>query len=587
MNDPANSSDEELADSLSNSDDRPVALLADRYARSLYDFALRLTLDTDAAAEVVRATFEHLQTQAAQRPVGTTVRALLFNFALGQGLEIVDNRARPATGRLTTGDRRFTQIDAGVDREAALWAWQAARSLRPRDYAILDFTIRRGLDLSELSGPVTQGRGGIETILNRARGAFVEAYAATALYFRGRDACNDLSELVGGSGAAMRVGIRRQIVSHAEDCETCWATLETLPNASDVFAALQEVDLPDDLPQQLVANSAVIAAAAAAQLSLEDVAATDDAEPVDGHEPAEAQDTVAVEEPDEPMAEPEAGQDEAPEAQPDEGEPSPEGETVEQPASEEELWAPPELEAGLAGVASTDLPEAVWDIEQRLGVEPFTPPYRPTEVYEQYESEYAAEQPYYDGYEPAPLTLRDRLSIWFEPTYDNRFAWSYALLGVATSAAILLGILVAASLAGGGDDSPLVSPEVVREIACETGPMSLESGGTRTFEFDPDTLDGFELEEVVVAMRPAAADAETLVVNVGGATALTANAAPILSPTARSDAYGLQILWRRGSEDAVTDCPLTVNVPPSAAPASETPSADETPAAEETPEPTP
>jgi DNA-directed RNA polymerase specialized sigma24 family protein len=568
MNDPANGSDEELADSLSDSDDQAVATLAARHAQSLHDFALRLTLDTEVAAEIVQASFEHLRANAAQRPSEISVRAWLFNIALEQGLEPANSGDRSDTAKLSSGDRRFTQTDPGIDREAALWAWQAARSLRPRDYGVLDLTVRRGLDPEELTGAAAQARGGIYTILGRASGAFAEAYVATALYFRGRDACADLSELVGGSGAAMRVGIRRQIASHVEDCETCQFTLESLPNASDVLRGLHDVDLPPELPDRIVAGASA-AAMAAGQLSLDDAA------------------------PDEEDAG-EAGEDFKPyrPGEPYEGEFPSEDNEPEAPVTEEELWARPEVGAEFAGMAAAGLPEAVSEIEERFGVEPSYQPYEQTEVFEQYGTEYARE-PRYRGYAAAPLTLGERLSSWFAPAYGRSFVWGYALLGVSTAIAIFLGLAVADSLSGGGSDAPAAGgDDVVREIACETGPLSVESGSTRLFEFDPEALDGFELNSVTVADRPATARSNALVVEVGGTTAMTAQAAPVLSPTARSDEYGLQILWQRNGEDAVTDCPLFVSVPASTGPAptseaDETPESVETPDGEETPEPTP
>lgn len=583
MNDPANSSDEELADSLSNSDDQAVAVLVDRYTRSLYDFALRLTLDPDASDEIVIAAFDTLQAIAGQRPASARVRAVLFNRALVLGLEEADSRARPGDGRLSTSDRRFTQADVAVDREAALWAWQAARSLRPRDYAVLDLNARRGLGTEEFTGPVTQGRGGVDTILNRALAAFAEAYVATALYFRGREACANLSELVGGSGAAMRVGIRRQIVSHAEACDTCQLTLESLPNASEVFAALHDVEVPTELPQRVIATSA--GAVAAAQLNFE-TAMPGGEEITSAEETSESTGSFVEQEPEQAGVET-PGSLPQEEGQADDWQGAVEDGAPEQPASEEELWANPELEAGIAGLAAADLPEALSEIEERLGTPPFEPPPRGTELYEEYGSEYVAEQPVYSGYEPPPLTLRDRLSIWFEPAYGRSFVTSYAVLGAVTVAAIFLGLLVAGALDGGGSDAQLVTgTDVVREIACETGPLSLAAGTSKTFEFDPNALDGFQLQSVVIADKPSVATSEALTVNVSGDVALRATAAAVVSSTARSDGYGLQILWQRGTEDAVTDCPIIVNVPASTAPPQVSPTTD-TPATSETPEPTP
>jgi DNA-directed RNA polymerase specialized sigma24 family protein len=607
MNHPADRSDEELANSLSDSDDQAFAALVDRHARSLHDFAIRLTLDSDAAEEITRSSFEYLRTDSQLRPENLSVRAWLLNFAMEQGLAAANDRDRTAAGRLSTGDRRFTQADAEVNREAALWAWQAARSLRPRDYAVLDLTARRGLEPEDLTGSATQGRGGVYTILSRASEAFAEAYVATALYFRGRDICRDLSELAGGSGAAMRVGIRRQIASHVEDCETCQATLDSLPGATDVFQALYDVDLPASLPDEVVASTAGAAAIAAGQLTFDDAEdgdeelAADEESPSDElaeAEEAETESEVVEAEAEEPAAafdeqsEAEAASqmEEGP-AEEESADVEPEDGAQQPPVSEEELWARPEAGAGLAGVAATE--ESLSEIEERLGVAPSEQPQEAGSVYEQYESEYESDPERHYRYVASPPTLMERISGWFTPGYGAGFLWSYALLGVSTAVAVYLGIAVAGSVSGGGNDAlPAGSSDVVREIACDAGPLSVEAGGTQVFQFDPDALDGFELDRVAVTEAPSSADDDSLSAAVTGATSLRVAAAPVASTRARSDEYGLQILWLRGSEDAVTDCPVHVTVPASAnaspTPAEdETPAVDETPASEETPEPTP
>jgi hypothetical protein len=142
MNDPSRSSDEELADSMSASDGHAIAALAGRYTQPLYDFGLRATLDPAVAAAITRSSIEHLRSNAQERPEDVSVRGWLFASAQEQVLAVATDRTRGPEVRLSAGDRRFTQTD-GADREVALWAWQAARSLRPRDYCLLDLTLRR------------------------------------------------------------------------------------------------------------------------------------------------------------------------------------------------------------------------------------------------------------------------------------------------------------------------------------------------------------------------------------------------------------------------------------------------------------
>jgi hypothetical protein len=122
MNDPSRSSDEELADSLSISDDHAIAALAGRYTQPLYDFALRATLDPAVAAAITRSSIEYLRLNAQERPAYLSVRSWLFAFAQEQVLAVATDRTRGPEVRLSGGDRRFTQAEQATDREVALWA---------------------------------------------------------------------------------------------------------------------------------------------------------------------------------------------------------------------------------------------------------------------------------------------------------------------------------------------------------------------------------------------------------------------------------------------------------------------------------
>jgi hypothetical protein len=523
MNDPSRSSDEELVDSLSASDDHAIAALAGRYTQPLYDFALRATLDPAVAAASTRSTIEHLRIQAHQRPVGTSVRAWLFAFAQEQVLAVANDRTRPAEVRLSPGDRRFTQTEGSMDREVALWAWQAARSLRPRDYCLLDLTLRRGIAPEDVSGLSSSGRGGVYAALGRARGGFDEAYIATALYFRGREACGELTELVGGSGVAMRVGIRRQIASHVEGCDVCQATLEALPSAAQVFADLKDVDLPPELPEQVLAGLAQ--AAAAAQMTLDDAALA--------------------------AAEPEA---EAHEVEP----------AVEPAMTEEQMWAPE------AVADSPDEPGSEDAGEEPAAVAAFADQAEPEEAPEEWE-----EEPEYEpsrrgrvvfGGAYAEEGLRGRVAGLLAPL-SSGLLWSYLWLGVSTALAIYLGIAAADSLRGGGGDSGEreLGTGFVRNIPCESGPLTLTHGTTQQFHFDPQALDGFEIDSVRVSPE-SGLNRDGLTARAEDGSTLQVQAATVQATAARADQFVLQIEWLRDKEAGRSNCSVVVNVTPSAAP---------------------
>ncbi|HWC29634.1 MAG TPA: hypothetical protein VG845_06080 [Dehalococcoidia bacterium] len=506
MNDPSRSSDEELANSLSASDDHAIAALAGRYTQSLYDFALRATLDPAVAAAITRSSIEYLRLHAHERPETTNVRAWLFAFAQEQVLAVATDRARGPEVRISAGDRRFTQTDSGTDREVALWAWQAARSLRPRDYCLLDLTLRRGIAPEDVAGTAAQGRGGVYGALGRARGGFDEAYIATALYFRGREACAGLTELVGGSSVSMRVGIRRQIASHVESCDICQATLDALPSAAQVFAELSNVDLPPELPDQVLAGLA--AAAAASQMTLADAALAS--------EPVVEEYEVEIE--------PEVSETEAAPV-----------------VTEEQMWAPDEDEA-----PPVEEPEpAVAFAETRAPA--FEPPRRAAPI--------IFGGPYEDERRGPLGFLRSGL------------LWSYVWLGVSTAVAIYIGIAAADSLRGGGGNGGdrALGTGNVRNIPCASGPLTLNHGTTQAFQFDPGALDGFEIDSVAVSPQTNA-NRNGLSASAQDGSTVEVRAAQVQATTARVDQFVLQIEWARGDEGGRSNCTVAVNVTPSATP---------------------
>jgi hypothetical protein len=534
MNDPSRSSDEELADSLSASDDHAIAALAGRYTQPLYDFALRATLDPAVAAAVTRSSIEYLRNHAAERPSELSLRAWLFAFAQEQVLAIANDRTRTPEVRLSPGDRRFTQAEPGIDREVALWAWQAARSLRPRDYCLLDLTLRRGIPPEDVAGVGAQGRGGVYGALGRARGGFDEAYMATALYFRGREACGELAELVGGSGVSMRVGIRRQIASHVESCDRCQTTLEALPSAADVFAGLKDVELPADLPEQVLAGMAL--AAGPGQLTLDDAALPVpelESQPEAESEP-EAWTETAAEVPTEPVITEEAMW--APEE-------------PETPAGEPYREADEEAPEPDAAYVEEETPSPAWEPEP---VPAFEPPRRRVT--------------FGGAYVDSDSGLRGRVAGVFAPLASG-LLWSYVWLGVSTAVAIYLGIAAADSLRGGGGDGGAreLGSGSVRNIPCDNGPLTLTHGTSQVFQFDPSALHGFEIDSVTVSSE-SEVNRNGLSATTQGTSGLQIQAAKVQTTSARSDEFLLQIEWQRGDEDGRSNCTVVVNVTPSAAP---------------------
>lgn len=254
MNDSANRSDEELLSRLAAGEESAIPALAERHARGIYDFALRGTQDSDQASDVCLSVFRRIRQAGPTVPGQVDFRTWLYSLALVEVLALA-NAAR--NNRVSSEDRRFYYTGEDADTELAHMVWQSARSLRTRDYCVLDLTLRRGLTPEEVADAASLTRSNLYASIGRARGTFEETCAATLLHEYGRNACPILDEIVEGSpGSALRPALRHQISEHADECDACRATLASLPSASYVFVGLPDVVVPEVVYRGIINNVA-------------------------------------------------------------------------------------------------------------------------------------------------------------------------------------------------------------------------------------------------------------------------------------------------------------------------------------------
>ena len=261
MNSPDQRSDEDLANSLAQGDPSPGAVLASRYVRPVYDFATRVSLDPQAAADYTEASIERALDNLRDKPASLSFRAWLFGIARDEVLEGMRQRSRPgapedSAGGISAADPLFIQASGlrGGDESERGWAWQAARGQRPRDYSILDLLLRRQLPAEEIAEIASLSRNGVYAVLGRLRGNFEESFASSALYHAGREGCKDLDALI-EAASAPGPALRREIARHAEDCSSCRKFREGLPSAADLFASLDQIEVPADAVERLMPPS--------------------------------------------------------------------------------------------------------------------------------------------------------------------------------------------------------------------------------------------------------------------------------------------------------------------------------------------
>lgn len=254
--------DEELVRLASSGDWSAFRTLYERYFGALYDFAFRTSRNREAAADVVQSTF----TKAWERLQGgwmpESLRAWLYTVARNAAIDEMRRAGREvASGDGGVGDdsppgalatleagRGFDPVEASRDAELVALVWESAEALGPRDYALLDMHVRRGLSADELAGELGMRKGAVYTALSRLRDSFEESVVTLLMMRRGRRECARLAALLEELRAQEpTVEVRRAVQAHIKECETCEATRRGLVAPERLLAGFALVRAPKGL----------------------------------------------------------------------------------------------------------------------------------------------------------------------------------------------------------------------------------------------------------------------------------------------------------------------------------------------------
>jgi hypothetical protein len=498
----------------------------------------------------------------------------------------------------------LSRLPAGTpgadDSELAVWAWQAARAQRPRDYSLLDLSVRRGLTPDEVADATAMSHSGIYAVLGRLRGSLEETFSATVLYYRGGAACPELADIVSAQ-TQMGPALRRDITRHAEGCQICRETRRVYPPPADILASftVMEVDpetrshIPE-IEDRVAADSTAGAGIGAAGL-LE--RATPDAEAPVADLAAANEDVTAIqaeslllvadEEPAAdsaaPPLEPEAqrppetavgsmpGREEhqerdlpaaltdtpgpGQERQPESPEPASEGED----ASAREL-----VVAEMAATAAARQPSGI-------GSGTFTSPspgrQRPDGVSERERLTALGRAGAFGGL--PPRRPWEGFADWLGENGPGRLSLFILLIG-ATVLAAYLGLAIGDSIEGGTSNSAATGFAAlptgqagVRQIACGTGPIDVDQASPVTLSFDSDgrVIPGFQIADASVTAVSPAADAKSVSAKAQQSLTMALLAQPLAGTPGRVDEYKVNVTFTKLLERAVSECTVRVHAP--------------------------
>jgi hypothetical protein len=195
-----------------------------RYGAETFDFASCLTSGADAASALVTTTFATARHRLRLGIRPERVEPWLLSIAHGLAVG-------PSSGAVVS----LPAADGAGERAALARRW--AETLTPRDYALVDLDVRRGLTLRELGSLVGSGQQAVRDRLDRLA-SDLEDFVAYELVVRRRSRCLVLLGLLDRVRGAETADVRRAVRLHARQCGVCGA----LPRGpSPALAALAEL----------------------------------------------------------------------------------------------------------------------------------------------------------------------------------------------------------------------------------------------------------------------------------------------------------------------------------------------------------
>jgi RNA polymerase sigma factor (sigma-70 family) len=241
-------SDLELGQALRDGDEAALAALYDRHLRGVYDFVARVVRDPSGAEDITQMTFIRAWEGRLKLRDPTRVKAWLFtiahNLALnhvtrGRKTESIDEKfdlATPAAGP-------EAEVEA---KDAAQLVWDAAASLEPRQYAVLDLSLRRDLATPEIAEVLGVSSSHAAVLLNRAREALGNA-VRYLLVARRRDHCQRLADLVPAGLQSLTPDQRTTVDRHMRRCPDCQGLGHRLTRPAELFGGLLPLPVPSSL----------------------------------------------------------------------------------------------------------------------------------------------------------------------------------------------------------------------------------------------------------------------------------------------------------------------------------------------------
>ncbi|GGS76501.1 sigma-70 family RNA polymerase sigma factor [Nonomuraea spiralis] len=210
--------DQELVEALRRADTDAPATLYDSYGERLYDYALSLIGDREAAADAVHDALVTAQGCVERLKEPGRLRAWLYALTRFQVRARMAHRSTPPGGvpRVEPAgapDAELAEL-AGLVRETL-------GELSGNEREIVELSLRHGVTPAEVASVLGLTSRQAATRLRRARDQLENAAAAVVLAKTGRAHCPDLSAMVDSWEGPLTPLLRRRLSAHIAGCEVC------------------------------------------------------------------------------------------------------------------------------------------------------------------------------------------------------------------------------------------------------------------------------------------------------------------------------------------------------------------------------
>lgn len=228
--------------------------LYDRHFNRVYDFVWRTLRDTEGVAAVTERVFVEARRSLRTLPKGASFGPWLFGIAHRETIGRAETAGVGAAGASheeafgSFGEPDAYRVAGGGpagDGELPALVWEAVTQLNPRDYALLDLSVRQGLTTAEIATVLGVSRGSADTMVTRMKQAADGVIADYILARRGGEGCPELSRVVADAGFPPYTDeVRRAVDAHARECETCSRERQALGSPLALFASFAAVQAP-------------------------------------------------------------------------------------------------------------------------------------------------------------------------------------------------------------------------------------------------------------------------------------------------------------------------------------------------------